>query len=344
MIIALAASLTSNFDILKTFASLLARHIFHINLNFCKENNKVNNNRFKEFKHQNNKVVQNNITNNHNNKSSPIITLENTNTKEINIPQDNSISSNSEIQITINNNNEKEDIENNDKKEDTDNNDKKEDNNCNTSNNDNNTYSRPLSHDNDKQQFLNFCAQVENRIKSSNQFAESNQNSNQKIGKRKRNENKKEEKFVNLEDVKNSEQNNLDIYDSDVNKNNESSDKLQGKKNKLKELNKKIILLTDIKLNTPIDLEDLKNPFNGVEYIFRYQDNNKLEFWESKFKPNSSEVKSIIRREFSIKQLGFQNAKFLAMKYNLLVMMENKYLLCNKDDINDFLSKIIDPK
>jgi len=42
--------------------------------------------------------------------------------------------------------------------------------------------------------------------------------------------------------------------------------------------------------------------------------------------------------------LGFENAKFLAMKYKLLIMMENNYLKCEKNDINAFLSKIVDPK
>lgn len=265
MIIALASGLNSNFDILRTFASLLARHILHTSINFCKENGRTNNNRFKELKYLNNKtIIQNNINNKPDIKCSPIITLENKNNKEINIPQDNSNSDNSEhSHINLNNIDSMEDNENNDKKEDTDNSSKKDDNNenkDNKDNNDNNNYSKPLSHSYDKQQFLNFCSQVENRIKSSNQHIESDK----KTGKRKRNENKKDTKFVNLDETKNHEQNNLDIYDSDANKNSESSNKIHAIKNK-PNLNNKIISLEDIILNTPIDLEDFKNPFNGVE-------------------------------------------------------------------------------
>lgn len=36
-----------------------------------------------------------------------------------------------------------------------------------------------------------------------------------------------------------------------------------------------------------------------------------MEFWSSIFKPDGTEV---IKREFSIQSLGFENAKFLALK------------------------------
>jgi len=69
-------------------------------------------------------------------------------------------------------------------------------------------------------------------------------------------------------------------------------------------------------INTPIVLNDKQSPFEGVEYNFRFIDKNnekqKIEFWLSKFKPPSSTY--AIKREFNIQVLGFENAKFLAMK------------------------------
>lgn len=262
MILALAASLNSNVDILRTFASLLARHILYFNLNFNKETtNHRTNNRFKESKFLNNKVpIQNNI--NHIIKSSPVITIENKINEDI--PHDNSENGENN-QVIINNKNEKDNQVNINNVDTKDNQVDTKDNQVESNNdniNDNNSYSSPLSHSKDKEQFLKFCSQVENRIKSSTQIAEANQ----KIGKRKRNENKKDDKFVNLDENKSDEQNNLNIYDSDTNKNKESDDKKQNKiRHKPKELINKNIKLDDIILNTPIDLEDFKKPFDGVE-------------------------------------------------------------------------------
>jgi hypothetical protein len=76
------------------------------------------------------------------------------------------------------------------------------------------------------------------------------------------------------------------------------------------------ITLDEMHINTPIVLNDKQSPFEGVEYNFRVIDKNnekqKIEFWLSKFKPPSSTY--AIKREFNIQVLGFENAKFLAMK------------------------------
>lgn len=101
-----------------------------------------------------------------------------------------------------------------------------------------------------------------------------------------------------------------------------------------------------MKINSPINLNDKLSPFEGVEYNYRIIEKNnekqKTDFWLSKFNPPASTY--AIKREFNIQVLGFENAKFLAMKYKLLIMMENNYLICEKNDINSFLSKIVDPK
>lgn len=108
---------------------------------------------------------------------------------------------------------------------------------------------------------------------------------------------------------------------SDNNNNNIEKNKINNNENSAK-----TITLEEMPINSPILLDDKNAPFDGVEYNFRQTDNEnkkeKVEFWLSKFKPLNS--KQLIKREFKIDVLGFENAKFLAMKYKLLIMMENK--------------------